>query len=146
MLCISQDGWGIVVFWTLVLCAGFAVGASTERSVRRHGSPSDGSSLIVDKPQVPAGISYSSQRTNIHPNVKKSCDIFFFLAENVRVPTLSQLGREWMEYAGVLDGAVQPTGEVDPLLQKFKNVTRSSLVEKNKARALKQRCELLIAL
>ena len=51
-----------------------------------------------------------------------------------------------MEYAGVLDGAVQPTGEVDPLLQQFKNVTRSSLVEKNKARALEQRCELLIAL
>ena len=61
MLRLSQDGGGIALFWTVVvvLCAGFAVGASTERSVRRHGFPSDGSSLIVDKPQVPAGISYS---------------------------------------------------------------------------------------
>jgi hypothetical protein len=51
MFCLSRDGWGIVVFWTLVLCAGFAVGASTDRSVRRHGVL-DGSSLIVDKPQA----------------------------------------------------------------------------------------------
>ena len=146
MLRLSQDGWGIVLLGALVLCAGFAVGASTDRSVRRHGVPPDGGSLIADKAQVPTGIPYSSQRTNIHPNVKNRCDIFFFLAENVRVPTLSQLGREWMEYARVLDGAVQPTDEVDPLLQQFKNVTRSSLAEKDKARALEHRCELLIAL
>ena len=142
---LSQDGWGIAAL-LVALCAGVVVGASTDRSARRQGVPLDGSSLIVDKPQVPAGISYSSQRTNVHPSVKKRCDVFFFLAENVRVPTLSQLGREWMEYAGVLDGAVQPTDEVDPLLQQFKNVTRSSLVDKNKARALEQRCELLKAL
>ena len=146
MLRLSQDGWGIVLFGMVVFCAGVAVGASTDRSVRRHGVPSDGSSQIVDEPQVPAGISYSSQRTNIHSDVKKRCDVFFFIAENVRVPTLSQLGREWMEYAGVLDGAVQPTDEVDPLLQQFKNVTRSSLVENDNARALEQRCELLIVL
>ena len=42
------------------------------------------------------------------------------------------------------DIAAQPAGEVDPLLQQFKNVTPSSLAEKKKARALEQRCERLI--
>ena len=75
MLRLSQDGWGIVLLGALVLCAGFAVGASTDRSVRRHGVPPDGGSLNADKPQVPAGIPYSSQRTNFNPDVKKRCDV-----------------------------------------------------------------------
>ncbi len=56
MLRLLQHGWGIVL-GTMVLCAG-VVGAvhGTERSVRRHGVPSDGSSLIADKQQVPTGI------------------------------------------------------------------------------------------
>ena len=75
MLRLAQYGWGIVMLGTVVLCAGFAVGASTDRSVRRHGVPPDGGSLIADKPQVPTGIPYSSQNTNFNPDVKKRCDL-----------------------------------------------------------------------
>ena len=56
---LSQDGWGIAAL-LVALCAGVVVGASTDRSARRQGVPLDGSSLIVNKPQVPTDISYSS--------------------------------------------------------------------------------------
>ena len=46
-----------MLFGAVVLCAGVAIGANTDRSVRRHGVPPDGGSLIADKPRVPTGIS-----------------------------------------------------------------------------------------
>ena len=50
---LSRDGWGMVLLGAVVLCAGVAIGANTERSVRRHDVPPDGGALIADKPQVP---------------------------------------------------------------------------------------------
>ena len=102
MLRLSQDGCGIVFLGTVVLCAGFAVGASTDRSVRRHGVPPDGGSLIANKAQVPTGIPYSSQRTNFNPDFKKRCDVSSL--KIFEVLPLDSLGvSEWVEYFGVFD-------------------------------------------
>ena len=113
MIRLAQYGWGIVMLGTVVLCAGFAVGASTDRSVRRHGVPPDGGSLIADKPQVPTGISYLSQSTNYDPNANASCDV---LASNIgsiwRSGLLVRFGNEWAESSSVLE--IEEASDIGP--------------------------------
>ena len=74
MLLVLLRGRVILLLGTVVLSAGVAIGANTGRSVRRHGVPPDGGSLLADTPQVTAGISYISQRTNFDPDVEARCD------------------------------------------------------------------------